>query len=168
MNLALLIVRQRLGQPPVHDLDLAKLADHHVSRLHVAMDDSAGMGESHYLAHLLEYTQVFCLIFAHIFPAAQQSFQGLPLYELHRDENTAVRQPSYIVNRRDSRVLQLPGNFSFLHKSANKMAIALQRALAGSKDEDKDDKSSKGKKKADKPQQEDILRRTLERHEGES
>ena len=43
-----------LGQPPVHDLDLAERADHHVGRLQVAVDDAVGVGVADRLADLLE------------------------------------------------------------------------------------------------------------------
>ena len=91
-----------------------------------------GNGRSHCLAHLLEYAQVFCLIFvAHPVGSRRQSFEGFAFHELHRDERTAVRQPPYIVNRRDPGVLELSADLSFLNEPANETEIALQRVCAG-------------------------------------
>ena len=49
--------RQDLGQAPVHHLDLAERADHHVRRLQVAVDHAPGVGIGHRLADLLEDRQ---------------------------------------------------------------------------------------------------------------
>ena len=43
-----------LGEPPVHDLHLAKSTDHYVVRLEVAMDDAAGVGVCKGQADILE------------------------------------------------------------------------------------------------------------------
>ena len=45
---------QDLGQAPVHHLDLAEAADHHVRRLQVAVDHPAGVGVGHRLGDRLE------------------------------------------------------------------------------------------------------------------
>ena len=45
---------QDLGQPPVHDLDLAELPDHDVRRLQVPVDDPLAVGVPDRLADLLE------------------------------------------------------------------------------------------------------------------
>ena len=47
-------VREHLGQPPVHDLDLAELPDHDVRRLQVAVDHPVRVGVPDRLADLLE------------------------------------------------------------------------------------------------------------------
>jgi hypothetical protein len=52
-----LLVAQGLGQPPVHDQGLAVLAQHHVARLEVPVQDAPAVGVSNGVAHVHEPTQ---------------------------------------------------------------------------------------------------------------
>jgi hypothetical protein len=54
---AFILLRQRLGESPVHDLDLAKRAHHDVGRLQVPVDYAAAVSVSNRLTHLAEDAQ---------------------------------------------------------------------------------------------------------------
>ena len=94
---------QHLGQPPVHDLDLAEGADHDVGRLQVAVDHAPAVGEADRLADLRERLQEPRLV-----GRLQFGGQGLPGDQFHGQEGGAVGQRPQGVDRRDARVRQ-PG-----------------------------------------------------------
>ncbi len=48
---------QHLGQAPIHHLDFAKGADHHVGRFQVAVDHASGVGVGHRLTDGFEDRQ---------------------------------------------------------------------------------------------------------------
>ena len=50
-------VPEHLGQAPVHDVDLAEIADHDVGRLQIAMDHAARMGVGQGVADVDEDVQ---------------------------------------------------------------------------------------------------------------
>ena len=70
---------QDLGQAPVHHLDLAEAADHHVRRLQVAVDHAAGVGVGHRLGDWLEDRQEPGLVVGGSGRAARSSARVRPL-----------------------------------------------------------------------------------------
>ena len=65
-----------LGQPPVHDLDLAEGADHDVGRLQVAVDDAVGVGVADRLADLLEHRQQPAAVVRRVRPLLRGARRG--------------------------------------------------------------------------------------------
>ena len=79
-----------LGQAPVHHLDLAEGAHHHVGRLEVAVDHAAGVGVGDRLADLLEDRQEPRDVEGRVGALGQQRGQGPASDQLHRQERPAV------------------------------------------------------------------------------
>ncbi len=65
--------RQDLGQAPVHHLDLAERADHHVRRLQVAVDHAPGVGVGDRLGDRLEDRQEAGQVVGRVLAAAEQA-----------------------------------------------------------------------------------------------
>jgi hypothetical protein len=68
-----------LGKAPVHDLDLAEGADHHVRRLEVAVNDIVGVGKRDCLADLLEDRHETPALGRLVGSGVKQLLQGLAL-----------------------------------------------------------------------------------------
>jgi hypothetical protein len=102
--------REDLGQPPVHHLDLAEGADHHVGRLKVAVDDVVGVGVADGLANGLEDRQQPAAVGRCVGPLLQDRFERAPLDELHRQEGPAIGEGADLVHDGDAGVLQLAGD----------------------------------------------------------
>ena len=125
---------ENLGQPPVHHLDLAEAADHHVRRLQVAVDDAPGVGVRHRLADLLEDREEPGPVVRRVFAGLQQRGQGSAPDQLHRDIQPAVREPADLVDRDDTRVLELAADLGLLDEPADHLgvvAVLLQDDLDG-------------------------------------
>jgi hypothetical protein len=108
----------RLGQPPVHDLDLAELAHHDVGRLQVAVDDAARVGERHRLTDLLEDGQEARQVGRGAGPLPEELGEGAALHQLHGEEGPAVVQPADLDDGHDAGVLQPAGDLRLLQEAA--------------------------------------------------
>ena len=140
---------QHLGQAPVHHLDLAEGAHHHVRGLQIAVDHAAGMRIRHRLAYLLEdaeearefvvgwvqptgYAKVFGARIGGLHPPygfalRQQCRQGSALDQLHGEVWTPVGKCAQLVDRHDTRMLQLAADLRFLDKAVQDVGIAVVR-----------------------------------------
>ena len=93
-----------LGDAPVHHVDLAESADHHVLGLEIAMHDTVGVREGHRVENAAERNQANvdgCAVANHL-------VQPTALHELHHIEGAAVGKRACVVHRDDARVIQ-PG-----------------------------------------------------------
>jgi hypothetical protein len=97
---------QHLGHTPVHDLDLAEGAHHHVGWLQVSVDHSLAVGIADRLAHLLEHRQEPAAVAARLRPFVQQLLQGPALDELHRQVRPLVGQGADLEHRYNAGVLE--------------------------------------------------------------
>ena len=116
-----------LGQSPVHDLDLAEGAHHHVRRLQVAMDHPPRVGIGHRLAGLLEDPQEPRQVLRRARPFAEQGGQGPPLDQLHGEIRATVGESPQLVDRHDPRMLQLAADLRLLDEPPHHLGIALVR-----------------------------------------
>ena len=95
---------------PVHHLDLAEGADHHVGGLEITVNNPVGVGVADGLADGLEDGQPTCggaAVGRWVRPVFQDRLERASLDELHRQEGPAIGQGANLVHGRDSRVLQL-------------------------------------------------------------
>ena len=125
---------EHLGQAPVHHLDLAEAADHHVRRLQVAVDHAPGVGIGHRLADLLEDRQEPRPVVRRVLAGLQQRGQGAALDQLHGEVEPAVGEPAQLVDRDDPRVLELAADLRLLDEPADHLgvvAVLLQQHLDG-------------------------------------
>ena len=83
-------VGQDLGEAPVHHLDLAEAADHHVRRLQVTVEDAPGVGIRDRLANLLEDPQEPRQVLRRIGPLLQECIEGPPPDQLHGEVHDGV------------------------------------------------------------------------------
>ena len=123
-----------LGQAPVHHLDLAEAADHHVRRLQVAVDHPPGVGVGHRLADLLEDREEPRPVVRRVLPRLQQRGQGAAPDQLHGDVEPPVGEPAQLVDRDDPRVLELAADLRLLDEPADHLgvvAVLLQEDLDG-------------------------------------
>ena len=95
--------RQDLGQAPVHHLDLAEAADHHVRRLQVAMDHAAGVGVGHRLAMAAKIDRNRGRSSAGSRAGREQVGQRPPFHQLHGEERPPVGEGPQLVDRHDAR-----------------------------------------------------------------
>ncbi len=104
------------GEPPIHHQHFAKVADHDVRRLQVAVDDALRVRESNGVADFLEERQQPCQwealerggiaerqLFQHV-------VQGGAFHELHRVENLVAFIHPELMHRDDVRMLELRGD----------------------------------------------------------
>jgi hypothetical protein len=103
---------QDFGQAPVHDLDLAERADHHVGGLDVAMDHVVGVGVAQRLGDCFDERQGVELA-----GEGQPLVERLPLDELHGQKRPAVGEGRHAVDGRDAGVLQLRGDACFFDEA---------------------------------------------------
>ena len=115
--------RHLLGEPPVHDEDLAVRADHDILGLEIAMDDPLRMRERHGVADLLEdrHQRAERVLLDHLLALvpqpAQHFVEGDALDVLHRVEGLAVFIDAEFVNGHDIRVIELPGELRFVDEA---------------------------------------------------
>ena len=104
------LLPEHFGEPPIHDLDLAEGADHHVGGLEIAVNHPVGVGVADGLANRLEDGQPACggaAVGQWVGPIFQDRVEGVSLDELHRQEGPAIGESADLVDRRDAGVLQL-------------------------------------------------------------
>jgi hypothetical protein len=117
--------RQQLGEPPVHDLDLAELPDHHVGWLQVPVNDPLAVGVAHRLADLLEDPQETVAVLPGVGSLRQQSGERLALDQLHGDVRPLVEAKAEIVDRHDTGVLRGTGDLRFLDEALPQVCLGL-------------------------------------------
>ncbi len=121
--------RDHLGEPPVHDLDLAVGADHDVLGLEVAVDDAALVCEEDRAGDLDEHLEE---------PEERELAHGLrlarphiphdlgersPADELHREEEAPLVVEADLVDRNDSRVLELGRGLRLLDEARRELLV---------------------------------------------
>jgi hypothetical protein len=74
------------GDSPVEHQHFAELADHHVRRLQIAMDDGVRVGERNGIADAKEHAEPL----ADVPPGAHPAIQPIAAHQLHRVEEAAV------------------------------------------------------------------------------
>ncbi len=115
--------RQDFRQAPVHHLDLAERAHHHVRRLQVAMDHPPGVGIRDRLRDRLEDREEPGQAVGRILAAGQQLGQRVPLDQLHAEERPAIAEGAHLVDRHDPRVLQLAADLRLLDEPADHVGV---------------------------------------------
>ena len=117
----------RLGDPPVEDVDLAVVADHHVLGLEVAVDEALGVGEVDRLADLGEEVQELRELSARASLAAgldggaglvEDLSQGPTQDALHREPRDLVVSAQG-VDRDHVRVIELGGDPDLLEEAGH-------------------------------------------------
>ena len=124
-------VGQDLRQAPVHHLDLAEGADHHVGRLEVAVDHAAGMGIRQRLADLLEDGEEPREVVVGVGALGEHGRECAALDQLHGEVGAAVGERAELVDGDDARVLELPADAGLLDEAADDVGVA---AVAGLED----------------------------------
>ena len=109
--------RQDLGQPPVHDLHFAEVADHHIRGFQVAVDHLVRVGVGDRLTNGFERGHEAPPFGGEVGAILQQLVERSALDELHRQERAAVRQRAEVVHGRDGRVLELTRDAGFVGES---------------------------------------------------
>ena len=122
-SVAQLLVRalaagQHLGQAPVHHQDLAELPDHHVGRLQVAVDHTAGVGVSDCVADLVEDLQELQPIRRRFRALGEQVGESIALDQLHGEVGSTIGETAEVVDGHDAGVLELTADLSFLDERA--------------------------------------------------
>ncbi len=112
-----------LGQPPVHDLDIAEISDHDVGWLQVPMNHGVRVGIPDRLTHLLEDGQEPTTVGRRVGPVLQQCVEGPALNELHRQEGAAVGQGADLVNGWNSWVLHLACDVRLVEKPGGRRRL---------------------------------------------
>ena len=115
---------QDLCQAPVHDLNLAERADHHVGGLQVAMDHAPGMGVGDGLRDRLEDRQEAGQSVGRALPRLEQLGQRVSLHQLHGEKRPFVGKGAQLVNRHDAGVLELPADLCLFDKPADHVGVA--------------------------------------------
>ena len=122
---------QDLGQAPVHHLDLAERADHHVRRLQVAVDHPPGVGVGHRLATCSKIARNRGRSSAGSGALGQQRGQGAALDQLHGEVGPAVGEGAQLVDRDDAGVLELAADLGLLDEPADQLGVVAVVARAG-------------------------------------
>ncbi|MCZ7685073.1 MAG: hypothetical protein M5U28_42405 [Sandaracinaceae bacterium] len=110
------VVLQADGDAPVHEVDLAELADHHVLRLEIAVQHAAAVREADGVAHLHERAEVpleqiaLAEAIAHGARVVHQRRPVRALDLLEDDERRAVGADGDVVDGDDVRVLEAAGD----------------------------------------------------------
>src|SRR2546427_3175718 len=110
------------GDAPVEDEDLAELADHHILRLEIAMNDAMRMRKGHCVAHAQEDREARVRI-----GRRRPAIEALPAHTFHRIEQTAVCQPAEVVNGHHARMLEPRQDARLLLKMLGQGLIADKR-----------------------------------------
>ena len=118
--------RQDPRQAPVHDLDLAEAADHHVGRLQVAMDHPAGVGVGHRLRDGREDRQEPGQFVGRPRASREQVGQRLAFHQLHAEERPAVGEGAQLVDRHHARVLELAADLRLLDEAADQVGLVAE------------------------------------------
>ena len=101
---------------PVHHVDLAVAADHHVARLEIQVQHAAAVREVDGLAHLEEHAQQALEARAVGLcgdAAAHEGGERVALDELHHEEGAARRVDVDVVDGHDVRVVEAAGDVRF-------------------------------------------------------
>ena len=126
--------RQDLGQAPVHHLDLAEAAHHHVGRLQVAVDHPPGVRVGDRLGDVEEDRQEPGMVARRVGPLVHHLGQGPALDQLHGEVGPPVGEGAQLVDRDDAGVLELAGDLGLLDEAAEQLgvaAVAFQEHLDG-------------------------------------
>ncbi len=125
---------QDLGQAPVHHLDLAEAAHHHVRGLQVPVDHPPCMGIGHRLADGLEDGKEAGKVVRGRLAFRQQRRQRPAPDQLHREVGPAVGEGAQLVHRHDAGVLELTADLRLLDEPAHQLGlvlVALEQDLDG-------------------------------------
>jgi hypothetical protein len=123
--------------PPVDDVDLAEVSDHHVLRLEIAMHDAAAVREVNGLTDLSERLQIPLEQIARSEDAPHAVFvvhaiePGRAFDALEDELRQTVGSGDEIVDRDDVRVLERPGQLAFAHEPRHRARIASSQRLDG-------------------------------------
>jgi hypothetical protein len=116
-----------LGQPPVHDIDLAELAHHDIVRFEIAVHDPAGVRVGHGFTDpqkgldepgerpLTGLLGPRAGLDAQV-NTANGLRERLPLEQFHRQPQAAVGQAPMVVQGHDGRVIELRGDLRLFEK----------------------------------------------------
>ena len=121
-------------EAPIEEVDLAEVAEHHVARLQVPVDDAARVREVKRLADARERRQQLApreLPYRVHVPLAERGkdlLEGGAAQALHREVDVPLRIASQVVDRDDRGVLELALHARFAQESCDE--IAARRVLA--------------------------------------
>ena len=87
------------------------------------MDHAATVGIGHRLAHLLEDREIPRPVLARGRPVFEEGGQGPAPDQLHGDVKPRVGKPAQLVDRDDSRVLELAGDLRLLDEPADHLGV---------------------------------------------
>ena len=110
------LVRHIDCEAPVRHQDLAEIADHHVARLQVAVDDAAAVRERDCVADRLEHFEMTLesVVRARSRSASvfrmEQRVPGDAADQLHRERRAALLVEDQVVGRHDVRVIERAGD----------------------------------------------------------
>lgn len=125
-----ILLADDLRKAPVHDVRLAKLADHDVRRLEVAMDHSLGVRVGHRLANA-KHDAGSARHAPTLLPRprdVEDRSQVASLDVAHREERAIVLIDTEIVDGNDARMLELTRDLRFFEKAAQKTRIGVSPA----------------------------------------
>jgi hypothetical protein len=125
---------QDLGQAPVHYLDLAERADHHVGGLEVAVDHAPGVSVGDGLGDRLEDAEEPRKVVGRVLAGGHQVGQGPALDQLHGEVGPGVAEGPQLVDRDDPGVLQLAADLRLLDEPADEVglvAVGFEQDLDG-------------------------------------
>jgi hypothetical protein len=104
-------------------LHFAKLANHDVRRLQIAVDHAATVGVGDRLANLLEHLQITRQVLTRIGPRRQQLGESSALNQFHREIRPALVEAPHLVDRDDAGMLQTPADLCLLDEATSQSGI---------------------------------------------
>ena len=123
-----------LGQAPIHHLQLAEGADHHVGRLQVAVDHPLAVGVGQRLAHLLEHLKEARQVAGRRVALLEQDRQRLAFHQLHGEVGPVVGKTTGLVDGHDAGMLQLAADLRLFQETlhgAGIVVVVFQQDLDG-------------------------------------
>ena len=118
--------REHFSQAPVHHLDLAEAAHHHVRRLQVAMDHAARMGIGHRLRDGGEDREESGQVVGRGWTGPEKFGQRSPSHQLHSEEWPVVFKSPQLVDRHHAGMLQLSADLRFLDETPDQVEVAAE------------------------------------------
>ncbi len=121
-----------LGEPPVHHVRLAELADHHVRRLQVAVGDALGVSVGDRLADARQDAEGArsAPAFLPLTGKLEHGFQIASLHQTHREEQPPLAIDADVVKGHDAGVVQLSGDLRLVQESVRER-VARRASFTG-------------------------------------